>query len=360
MSQFRYTKAKRDNVKVLIGLAGASESGKTWSGMVLADALSGELPFACIDTERNRAKHYADDFDFEHFPLGPPFAPENFLKKVLEVERRGFPAVIIDSTSHEWSGIGGVRNMAANAPGKSAAKWAMPKEEHFKMLNGLLQADIHIIFCLRAREKIKFVPKPDKPDETVVVPIGWQPICERDFMFELTLSFTMIPDEPGVIQDSLPGKCPDKFRPQFLPGTQISTEAGHNLRKWCNGASLPWPRELLSDAMNAAQQGTVRLRDWGHSISEAERLEIKPYGRKLRTVAKKADASVAGVLAPPEAVEEPTTGPAADDYPERYEDDGSEPEEGTEYLGDEGAMRPLDGQDDESGEYDRQQAGLDL
>ncbi len=362
MSQFRYTKAKRDDVKVLIGIAAASEGGKTWSSMVLADALSGNLPFACVDTERNRAKHYSDDFDFEHFPLGPPFAPARFLEKVKEIEKRGFPAAIIDSTSHEWSGIGGVRNMAENASGESAAKWAKPKEEHFKMLNGLLQADIHIIFCLRAREKIKFVPNPENPKKNIVVPIGWQPICERDFMYELTLSFTLIPDEPGVIQDSLPGKCPDKFRPQFMPGTQISSEAGHNLRKWCNGATLPWPRELLSDAMNAAQQGSVRFRDWSHSTSEDDRVQLTPYRRKLIETAKKADFNLAGTLAPPEPVEDEPDRPAADDYSERYEEN-NEPEEGTEYLGDEGAMPALDGQDgqdDRPDDPDQPQGGLGL
>ena len=59
MTGFQYTKAKRQNVKILIGLAGASQSGKTWTAMVLAQALSGELPFAMLDTERNRGLHYA-------------------------------------------------------------------------------------------------------------------------------------------------------------------------------------------------------------------------------------------------------------------------------------------------------------
>ena len=365
MTRFEYNKAIRENVKVLIGIAGASESGKTWSGMVLADALSGELPFAVLDTERNRAKHYADDFDFEHFALGPPFAPARFLEKVQQIEKRGFPAAMIDSTSHEWNGIGGVRHMADKIGGTSAARWARPKEEHFNMLNGLLQCDIHLIFCLRAREKIKFVPKPDNPKEQVVMPMGWMPICERDFMYELTLSFTLTPDAPGVIHDDLPGKCPDKFRPQFMPGTYISSEAGHNLRKWCEGASLPWPREILSRAMNAAQQGSIKLRDWSHTeTSEEDRAQLGPYRRKLIEAAKAADANLAGVMAPPAEVESEAR-PSADDYSERYDEDEPDREAG-EYLSDEGAMSPLDnespgaGASEDDPHHDEQTGGPEL
>ena len=127
MTDFRYTRAHRKNVKILLGIAGASEAGKTWSAMTLGQALAGNLPFAMIDTERNRGKHYADDFNFEHFALAAPFAPEAFLTKVQEVEKRGFPVAVVDSFSHEWSGIGGVRWMAARNNKKPPGNWIVPR-----------------------------------------------------------------------------------------------------------------------------------------------------------------------------------------------------------------------------------------
>ena len=254
--------------------------------------------------------------------MSAPFAPSRFLEKVQEIEKRGFPACIIDSFSHEWNGIGGVRWMADRDTKKPPGNWIKPKEKHQEMLDGLLQTDIHIIFCMRAREKIKIVPNPEKPNKTVVIPLGWMPIVERDFPYEITLSFTLSPHAPGVVSDTLPGKCPDKFRPQFVPGTHISSEAGHNLRKWCAGGSLPWPRELLTRAMNAAHQGTVCFRDFSHTeVSEEERPLLTPYRRKLIETAREADANQASMLERPTETETaPTSGaPSADDYEERYE-----------------------------------------
>lgn len=339
---FQYTKARREKLNIMLAFAGASQSGKTWSAMIAASALSGGLPFAFGDTERRRALHYSDDFDFEHFPIEPPFHPAKFLEFAQKAEKRGFRAAVIDSASHEWSGIGGVRWMADRDNKKPPGNWIKPKAEHQKMLDGLLQTDIHLILCLRAKEKIKIVPDPANPNKTVVIPMGWMPICERDLMYEVTLSFTLTPDRPGMIHDDLPGKCPDKFRPQFPPGTLISHEAGRNLAEWADGGELPWPRELLARAMNAAHQGTVRFRDFSHSeVTADERPLLTPYRRKLIEAAREADANQASMMERP-AETETASRPSADDYPERYEEDDGTDDEGI--IGDEGAMPALDGE----------------
>src|SRR4030066_2147662 len=59
----------RENVGLIIGMFGASGSGKTYSAMRLASCLSGGKPFAVIDTESRRALHYADMFKFDHGEL---------------------------------------------------------------------------------------------------------------------------------------------------------------------------------------------------------------------------------------------------------------------------------------------------
>lgn len=56
----QFKKAIRENVGLLIGLAGGTGSGKTYSAMRLASGIAGDKPFAVIDTEAGRAKHYAD------------------------------------------------------------------------------------------------------------------------------------------------------------------------------------------------------------------------------------------------------------------------------------------------------------
>ena len=72
-----------------------------------------------------------------------------------ELSEHGFPCILIDSMSHEWAGVGGVLDMAEKSTVKSPGNWAKPKAAHKRMMDGLLQLDAHLVFCLRAHEKIK-------------------------------------------------------------------------------------------------------------------------------------------------------------------------------------------------------------
>ena len=75
---FAFRPASREGVSLLLGLVGASGSGKTYTAMELASGIAGDKPFAVIDTEAGRAKHYADLFKFDHGDLKPPFRPKNY------------------------------------------------------------------------------------------------------------------------------------------------------------------------------------------------------------------------------------------------------------------------------------------
>jgi len=62
---------------------------------------------------------------------------------------------------------------------------------------------------LRADEKIEILRENGK---TVVRPLGWMPICEKRFMFEMTASFTLTPDRPGIPHFDLPHKLQQQHR----------------------------------------------------------------------------------------------------------------------------------------------------
>lgn len=68
--------------------------------------------------------------------------------------------------------------------------YAKAKISHKRWINHLLASSMLIIFCLRARDKVKFV-KVNGKDE--IVPIGLPVIQEKNVIFEMTLS--MILDE---------------------------------------------------------------------------------------------------------------------------------------------------------------------
>jgi hypothetical protein len=105
----------------------------------------------------------------------------------------------------------------------------------------LLQIRSHIVFCLRAEEKIRYVKaynEERKREETKIVNAGWVPICEKNFMYELTASFLLSPDHPGVPQ---PIKLQAQHAPMIDTTQPLTERAGELLARWAGGAD-PAPR----------------------------------------------------------------------------------------------------------------------
>lgn len=309
---FEFKPAAREQVGLLIALAGASGSGKTFSALRMAQGLSSSGKIAFIDTEARRGLHYAEQFKFMHADMRPPFRPHRFIEAIRAAENAGADVVILDSFSHEYDGEGGIMDWAddlAASGTKSPGNWKEPKLAHKKMMNALLQCRASIIFCLRADEKIEIVREGGR---TQVRPLGWMPICEKRFMYEQTASFTLTPDKPGVVQFNLPHKLQMQHRPMFPEGQQIGERAGRMLAEWARGGS-PSQRlapqdeaaggeaassqplksaldELLEEGDTRAKAGTAALQSWWTGLDAQERTDI---GRRQldtwKNVAESAD-----------------------------------------------------------------------
>ncbi len=307
---FEFKPAKRENVSLLIGLASASGGGKTKSALELATGLSPSGKIMFLDTEARRALHYASEYKFMHADMRPPFHPDRFIEGIQAAEAAGAEVVIIDSASHEYDGEGGILDWAAEIeagtpkagiehprapndgdgwkdwevkPVKSPGNWKEPKLAHKKMMNALLQCRAHIIFCLRADEKIRIIPpSAENKYRTQIEPLGWTPICEKRFMFEMTLSLTLRPDAPGRPDYNLPHKIQDQHRPMFPAGKFITRAAGEALAKWARGEDAAAPKaddngdafnayskelaQRVADAKDAAELGS-----WWNSDAEKTR-----------------------------------------------------------------------------------------
>ena len=101
-------KATKEQVKLRIGISGASGFGKTHSALLLARGLAPSWDkIVVIDTENNSASLYADLGDFNVLELSEPYAPEQYIQAIKTCEKAGFEVVVIDSISHEWQGKGG-------------------------------------------------------------------------------------------------------------------------------------------------------------------------------------------------------------------------------------------------------------
>ncbi|HYH13705.1 MAG TPA: hypothetical protein VD794_00700 [Flavisolibacter sp.] len=73
-------KATRKKAKIRLGLSAVSGAGKTYSAILIAKGLCGDLSkVAVIDTENGSADLYAHLGDFNVLPLTAPFTPERYI-----------------------------------------------------------------------------------------------------------------------------------------------------------------------------------------------------------------------------------------------------------------------------------------
>lgn len=245
MSGFSFRPAIRENVSLLMGLAGPSGSGKTYTALRLASGIAAGRPFAVIDTEAGRAKHYADKFTFDHGDLAPPFRPDAYAEAIAAADAAGYPVIVVDSASHEWAGTGGILDWQEEEyqrlGGRDSVKllsWSKPKQSHKHMVSRLLQVRAHLILCFRAEEKIDMIKEDGK---TKIVPKegpggfrGWLPICEKNLPYELTASFLLRAESPGV---PVPMKLQEQHRALFPLDRPITEESGRAIAEWASGGA---------------------------------------------------------------------------------------------------------------------------
>ncbi len=260
----QFVKAVRENVGLLIGLAGSSGSGKTFSALRLASGIAQGKPFAFIDTENKRGLHYADQFNFHHGDLRAPFEPKAYAQAIKAADEAGYPVIVVDSMTHEWAGEGGVLEMYeedfhGKFGGKDTCKmlaWHRPKGDHKKMVQRMLQVRAHLILCFRAEEKIEMGKKDGK---TVIGPKagltgldGWFPVCEKNLPYELTASFLLMAQNPGI---PLKIKLQEQHKPLFPAGQLIDENAGRRIAEWAAGGKIS---PAAGNAGQPPSQSTVK------------------------------------------------------------------------------------------------------
>lgn len=344
---FSFRPAVRQNVGLLIGLASGTGGGKTMSAMRLATGIVGRAgKFAVIDTESGRARHYAprpgeapnfkDSFNFDCADLRAPFTPAAYVEAILAADAAGYGVIIVDSTSHVWAGDGGCLDMHDDAVERAVVKardlakskgwqfdeartrdacniaaWIEPKGEHKDMVQKLLQVRAHLILCFRAEEKIEIVKENGKtvvrPKQSLAGKDGWVPVCEKNLPFELTVSFLMTADAPGVPK---PIKLQEQHKALFPLDRPLGEESGKLIAAWANGAAEAAPAPAppaaakpkgptLPAALRAFSEIGVTVDDLtkhlGHAPNETDVPALSEYIAKLRAeIAAKSQAATEG------------------------------------------------------------------
>lgn len=253
--------------KIVIGIAGQSGGGKTYTALQIARGMVDDpKEIGFLDTENGRGSLYANILDGE-FMIGdlyPPFSPMRYAQAIKEFQDSGVKVLVIDSVTHEWEGDGGCDDIA-NAPKadgtpRKIADWNTAKREHKKFMNTLLQTNMNIIACIRAREKTDF-KDPSKP-----VSLGIQPVCEKNFMFELTASVLL--DNQGTKQTVL--KPMPFIKDALTPDSNgyLGIENGKKIRQWLESGEKESDEivKIKSEALLICEQGFEALNDYWRTI----------------------------------------------------------------------------------------------
>lgn len=225
-------KAKRQQVKLKIGLSGPSGYGKTYSALLLAYGMTSDWSkIAIIDTENNSASLYSHLGEFNVLTLNEPFSPERYIEAIKVCEKSGIEVLIIDSISHEWSGKGGCLEIHEQLGGRFQ-DWGKVTPRHNSFLDTIIQSKIHVITT--SRRKVDYSLDQDSNGRTKVMKLGTKEIQREGYEYEITVNFEFLNDKHLVtVSKDRTGLFVGK--PEFI----INASTGKKLLDWCNqGTSL--------------------------------------------------------------------------------------------------------------------------
>lgn len=285
--EFKAVEAIRQNVPLLLGLTGASGSGKTWSALVLALGIQQESggDIYVIDSDNSRALHYAglktaagSTINFKHIPFSAPHDALAYRDAIRYCEQQKAGVIVVDTLSKEHDGEGGMLEahdteldrLAGNDFRKresmSMLAWAKPKAARRKLIQAIQELETHALFTYRAKQGVKPVKVNGK---TEVVQQGFTPIAGDEFVFEMTLNALLLPHSGGVatwesefVGERMMIKLPEQFAGLRTRKEPIDEKLGRHLAKWATGGvARPVATEQPKPAETVAERPTPAAPD---------------------------------------------------------------------------------------------------
>jgi hypothetical protein len=191
---FTFKKAERKKSKLRLAVCGPSGSGKTYGALLIAKGMGGRI--AVIDTEHGSASLYTDICDFDTIELEAPYSPERYIAAIKAAEKEGYETLIVDSTTHEWSGSGGCLEMndeiaKAKYRGNTWSAWNETTPRHRKFIDAMLQSPMHIIATGRSKTE---TAQEEQNGRKRVVKLGMKTEQREGFEYEFTVVLDIVHD----------------------------------------------------------------------------------------------------------------------------------------------------------------------
>lgn len=201
---FTFTPATKEAAKARIALAGPSGSGKTYTALVTARALAAGGKVAVIDTERESASLYADEFSFDTLNMHT-FDPRDLVKALAAAGAAGYAVVVVDSLSHFWMGSGGMLEQVDHAAkrsygGNSFGGWKEARPMERQMIDALLAYPGHVIVTMRT--KTEWVVQENERGRKEPKKIGTKPEQREGIEYEFTIVADMDLEHTLIVSKS--------------------------------------------------------------------------------------------------------------------------------------------------------------
>lgn len=243
-------KAKRNSVWIKMLLQGASNSGKSYSGLKVAEGIAskaGGEGICMINAEASRGVYYADLMDYSIIDLEPPYTAQQYIEAIDAAINAGFKVILIDGISNEWTWLNEYHDSLG---GNSFQAWARCKPIHKKFMDKILTCPAHIICTARGKQEYSIEEKNGRKE---ITKLGVGADQSKQLSFEFTVSLLLNENHFWTV---------DKDNTGVFEGhpSNILTEAdGVKLYEWANVGDTP-PKEMKS-TMSESKEAVVAPED---------------------------------------------------------------------------------------------------
>lgn len=253
-------KAQRSQAFLKLGMSAPSGGGKTLGALLIAYGLMKEKypelsdeerwdKIVIIDTENGSGELYSGTEvagirikQYNAITLKAPFTAEKYTQ-ALELSREaGMEVCIIDSSSHLWSGEGGLleqQQIAAKRSGNSYTAWRDITPQHNKFVETMLQTPMHIIATMRSKQE--YVQEKDSnTGKSTVRKLGLEPEQRKGMEYEFTTFFEIDVDHMAY---------GSKDRTSIFDNRQFKIEpkVGQTLMQWLM-SGVDTPSEVVASS----------------------------------------------------------------------------------------------------------------
>jgi hypothetical protein len=249
LNAFTFTPATKEAAKARIALAGPSGSGKTYTALVTARALAAGGKVAVIDTERESASLYADEFAFDTLNMHA-YDPRDLVGALGAAGAAGYAVVVVDSLSHFWMGQGGMLEQVDHAAkrsygGNSFGGWKEARPMERQMIDALLAYPGHVIVTMRT--KSEWVVQENDRGRKEPKKIGTKPEQRDGIEYEFTIVADMDLEHTLVVSKSRAKPIADAVI------RNPDEKFGEDILAWLgNGKAMPNALEYRDAALDTA------------------------------------------------------------------------------------------------------------